>query len=569
MKVLATVASSFVFWSPFLPVVLDRSSIASDIRSWVNRQKGKNAERSFDPTATILGEEAATAQSKGSGADKSASSPGALRGSGEDDCATAHFYEPPGDDTVPRNSLAADLGAWFRGDRKHPPFLEQFAKVPRAQGSTQGRNWGFARGDRGNNAAMPLVAVCPACGLANPAEGSTCELCEARALSTRCSHCGETMPFFEAENHFCAAAAEGSGFLHSHGDNNEAAGGSNSNGNSSKSDDATSCIVSETNTNEGTAGGGGRSGDGDGGGAAAAQINHSDESAASGGGSGGVALEEFPRLAGEGVTEPPFPGSAMVGEAAENDAATADKFLFWGLPAEGGEEHQSLIDRIKASWATSNRPGTRVKPFDRGALPEPAAAAAAGAASAAAADGGGGNGLGSGARVDNRSSPEVRMPPGGLMRASSSRGNLLDFEKAEGGCIICCCDRPAYPACYVPCGHASMCYGCALDSAISLSGTCPLCRTKASAIVTYEPLELLQLPKSELAGLQATRRGAGGAIVLPRKDESKAATAESTPSTKSGDSSECVLCWVARVVGPTGALLDSLTVEDLARTEDH
>lgn len=252
----------------------------------------------------------------------------------------------------------------------------------------------------------------------------------------------------------------------------------------------------------------------------------------------------------------------MDGEAAEKDAAAADKFLFWGLPAEGGEEHQSFIDRIKASWATSNRPSTRVKPFDRGALPmEPAPAAADG--------GGGGNGLGSGVRVNNRSSPEVRIPPGGLMRASSSRGNLLDFEKAEGGCIICCCDRPAYPACYVPCGHASMCYGCALDSAISLSGTCPLCRTKASAIVTYEPLELLQLPKSELAGLQATRRGAGGAIVLPPKDESKGAAAESTSSTKSGDSSEYVLCWVARVVGPTGALLNSLTVEDLARTEDH
>jgi hypothetical protein len=252
-----------------------------------------------------------------------------------------------------------------------------------------------------------------------------------------------------------------------------------------------------------------------------------------------VAFEEFPRLAGEGAAE-----GAACGQGGSEDGDAADKFLFWGLPPsvpEGDDARKSFVERVKASWATTNRPAARAKPFDKGARPVPAAGA----------EGSGG-----------------RLAPPGTMQASASKGDLSDFEKAEGGCIICCCDRPAYPACFVPCGHASMCYGCALDSAISLSGTCPLCRTKATAIVTYEPLELLQLPKAELLGLQAMRRGAGGAILLPRASASaNGASANSVAAvTRSGDG-DTALCWVARVTGPTGALLNSLTSEDLARTE--
>lgn len=284
------------------------------------------------------------------------------------------------------------------------------------------------------------------------------------------------------------------------------------------------------------------------------------------GGEGGT-LEEFPRLAGEGAALEEFPRLAREGAAEglgetsgeggnlEDEDAT-DKFLFWGLPAtaaEGGErERQSLIERAKASWATTHRPDARAKPFDKGARPAPAAE---------------GEGSGGG------SSSGGRLSPPGTRPAPASTGDLLDFEKAEGGCLICCCDRPAYPACFVPCGHAAMCYGCALDSAISLSGTCPLCRAKATAIVTYEPLELLQLPKSELLGLQAMRRGAGGAILLPRAHASANAAANGAASggaaepTRGDDGDEFALCWVARVTGPTGALLNSLTAEDLARTE--
>jgi len=548
-----------------------RSSIASDFRSWLNRQKEKKVERSFDPADTILGEQSSGAQSR---ANPSSSSPSASRGSADDDCATAHFYEPPGDHAVPQNSLAADLSAWFSGERKHPPFLEQFVKAPHASGSTQRESGGISRGDCGSD-APPQAAACPACERANPAEGSSCELCEARALSTRCSHCGETLPLAEAENHFCAAAAEGKSNMQSRDDNNEAGGKSDSVVSRNDNEGAVLGSVGEKDAEEGVAKGG-SSGD-IAGGRAAAKVGLGDDSTASGGGGGGGALEEFPCLVGE--TECSSQSNA---EEAE-DAAAADKFLFWGFPANGGEqgdEHQSFIDRIKASWATVNRPSKRAQPFDRGALPEPVPAAGGAAAADVAASGGGGDGSGGGGSGgsssgdgsslrSNDSRPETWAPPG-FTRVSSSRSNLNDFEKAEGGCIICCCDRPVYPACFVPCGHASMCYGCALDSAISLSGTCPLCRTRASAIVTYEALELLELPKSELAGLQATRRGAGGAIILPEKGAKDGSAAELTTTTaESGDENEHVLCWVARVTGPTGALLDSLTAEDIARTEEH
>jgi len=47
-----------------------------------------------------------------------------------------------------------------------------------------------------------------------------------------------------------------------------------------------------------------------------------------------------------------------------------------------------------------------------------------------------------------------------------------------------------------------MCYGCALDAAITQSGACPFCRTRLAAIVTYDPLELAHIPKSELRALR-------------------------------------------------------------------
>lgn len=60
-------------------------------------------------------------------------------------------------------------------------------------------------------------------------------------------------------------------------------------------------------------------------------------------------------------------------------------------------------------------------------------------------------------------------------------------EMSTEECIICCyCIPRQQRAVFLPCGHSGMCYGCALDTAISIHGACPLCRAPSYSIVTVE-----------------------------------------------------------------------------------
>ena len=126
-----------------------------------------------------------------------------------------------------------------------------------------------------------------------------------------------------------------------------------------------------------------------------------------------------------------------------------------------------------------------------------------------------------------------------------------------------------------------MCYGCALDTAISMSGACPLCRTKCAAIVTYDALELVPIPTSELNALcdasnrrqqkrQANR--AAAAVTAAAEEEEEEEEEEEVEAVKvtakanvGAAGAATTLCWVARVNGPRGELLDSLTPDDIAR----
>ena len=111
-----------------------------------------------------------------------------------------------------------------------------------------------------------------------------------------------------------------------------------------------------------------------------------------------------------------------------------------------------------------------------------------------------------------------------------------------------------------------MCYGCALDTAISMSGACPLCRTKCAAIVTYDALELVPIPTAELDALcepsdrRQQKRKANRASAA-----ATAAAEEEGGKEEEEEEAETTLCWVARVNGPRGELLDSLTPDDIAR----
>jgi len=113
-----------------------------------------------------------------------------------------------------------------------------------------------------------------------------------------------------------------------------------------------------------------------------------------------------------------------------------------------------------------------------------------------------------------------------------------------------------------------------------------MCRTRAIAIVTYDPLELVSLPKAELDAMRAPalvrqrlrNRAASSGKPASAGDEAQSPcdgdftavesifVAGGSMSASGVDEQETEICWVARVNGPGSGILDYLTEEDIART---
>ena len=149
----------------------------------------------------------------------------------------------------------------------------------------------------------------------------------------------------------------------------------------------------------------------------------------------------------------------------------------------------------------------------------------------------------------------------------------------------------------MPCGHASMCYACALQTAISLSGLCPLCRTRTVAIVTYEfaredmadEPEAVATQRDMEEKLRKTERGEeerrgdvgnGNAAADSNKaeqdignDKEQSSTTPTANCVTNGDQyaemTPDSLVWIAKVNGPSGELLDYLSSDDLERIIRH
>ena len=149
----------------------------------------------------------------------------------------------------------------------------------------------------------------------------------------------------------------------------------------------------------------------------------------------------------------------------------------------------------------------------------------------------------------------------------------------------------------MPCGHASMCYACALQTSISLSGLCPLCRTQTIAIVTYEfahedmadEPEAVATQRDMEKKLRKTERGEGerrdGAGNGNGAADSNKAEDDIENYKEQSSSSRTVDCatngaqytertpdsfiWIAKVNGPHGELLDYLSSDDLERIIGH
>lgn len=124
-----------------------------------------------------------------------------------------------------------------------------------------------------------------------------------------------------------------------------------------------------------------------------------------------------------------------------------------------------------------------------------------------------------------------------------------------------------------------------------------MCRTKLAVIATYNPLELVQIPSSELDVMRHRKLPSKSSAEEPLIDkelEKKVIPVEGSTETtfvnKNKDSFsdveallssasesqgvnevmaalqvETELCWVARVNGPKGMIIDYLTVDDLKR----
>ncbi len=283
---------------------------------------------------------------------------------------------------------------------------------------------------------------------------------------------------------------------------------------------------------------------------------------------------------------------------------------------------KSIVDDVKEWWrrrrARQQQPQQQLPAFDRGAVIDDEGG------------GSGGVGGGGGAAEEPEHAPlptaaEIEAQEGGAVMdsnsSSSSSSSSADVLKAlvglekETSCVVCL-ETPRHRSCFLPCGHASICYSCSLQSAIALSGACPLCRTRAIAIVTYEFVqeevedehEAVRAQQTVEANLRAKRSapaaGKGGIKAATAADESAAATNEKEreePAEKKdqsqeealedeardaggggggggvgvgeggggggggGERSSSAVIWIAKVTGPSGPLLNYLTEDDLSR----
>ena len=283
---------------------------------------------------------------------------------------------------------------------------------------------------------------------------------------------------------------------------------------------------------------------------------------------------------------------------------------------------KSIVDDVKEWWrrrrARQQQPQQQLPAFDRGAVIDDEGG------------GSGGVGGGGGAAEEPEHAPlptaaEIEAQEGGAVMdsnssSSSSSSSSADVLKAlvglekETSCVVCL-ETPRHRSCFLPCGHASICYSCSLQSAIALSGACPLCRTRAIAIVTYEFVqeevedehEAVRAQQTVEANLRAKRSapaaGKGEIKAATAADESAAATNEKEreePAEKKdqsqeealedeardaggggggggvgvgegggggggGERSSSAVIWIAKVTGPSGPLLNYLTEDDLSR----